>query len=293
MNNKGHEIPNDDTVTAGDIHPGADLSGKNFHEADLSRADLRRSDLSGADLREADLGDVDLREADLSEADLSNAILSESLLRRADLSEATLLGTDLSGADLRMADLSEAFVIETVFSDAILSGGTEITPPDERIREFYAQKGYSDEEQKYDRIARANHELRDAYSGNGLIKQARDARFRERRARRREAKAGDRRGTAAWVGSILSQCFTGYGVRLRYVIGSMLVLYLLSTFVYWNWGDMSWNGSLYYSIVTFTTASPPPQPTGTITSFVAGIETFAGTVAIVFLGYVLGTRERV
>ena len=30
-----------------------------------------------------------------------------------------------------------------------------------------------------------------------------------------------------------------------------------------------------------------------ITSIVAGIETFAGTVAIIFLGYVLGSRERI
>lgn len=268
-----YEIPNDDHVDPEDIQPDADLSG----------AELRGADLSGADLRGADL----------SGADLSNTNLSESLLRGADLSETTLLGTNLSEADLRMADISKAFIIETVLSDAILSGGTDITPPEKKISQFYAQNGHSDEEEKYDRIARANHELREAYSGNGLIKNARDARFRERKARRREAKAGDTRGTVAWIGSILSQLFTGYGVRLRYVIGSMLALYLASTLVYWSWGGMSWGQSLYYSIVTFTTASPPPQPTGAITSIVAGVETFAGTVAIVFLGYVLGTRERV
>jgi len=72
----------------------------------------------------------------------------------------------------------------------------------------------------------------------------------------------------------------------------MLTLYLGSALVYWHWGEMWWGRSLYYSVVTFTTA-PPKTPPGGITSIVAGIETFAGTTAIVFLGYVLGTRESV
>jgi hypothetical protein len=46
--------------------------------------------------------------------------------------------------------------------------------------------------------------------------------------------------------------------------------------------------------VIFTT-SPPAEPelTGGVMRVVAGFETFAGTAAIVFLGYALGTRERV
>ena len=72
----------------------------------------------------------------------------------------------------------------------------------------------------------------------------------------------------------------------------MLALYLLSAGVYWYGGGMAWDRSLYYSIVTFTTA-PPETPPNYITSIVAGIETFAGTAAIIFLGYVLGARERV
>ena len=92
---------------------------------------------------------------------------------------------------------------------------------------------------------------------------------------------------------MLSQVIIGYGVRLRWVVGSMVALYLVSALVYWNWGSMSGAESLYYSVVTFTTAPPPPQPTGAITSVVAGFETFAGTAALTFLGYILGTRERV
>ncbi|ESS06675.1 MAG: hypothetical protein A07HB70_01396 [uncultured archaeon A07HB70] len=72
----------------------------------------------------------------------------------------------------------------------------------------------------------------------------------------------------------------------------MSLLYLCSALVYSVVGGMTPVESLYYSIVTFTT-SPPAAPTGLVTRFVAGLETFAGTAAIVFLGYVLGTRERV
>ncbi|ERG91588.1 MAG: hypothetical protein J07HQW1_01622 [Haloquadratum walsbyi J07HQW1] len=74
----------------------------------------------------------------------------------------------------------------------------------------------------------------------------------------------------------------------------MLLLYLVSAVIYWQVGDLSMGRSLYYSIVTFTT-SPPAEPdlTGQILGVVEGFETFAGTAAIVFLGYVLGTRERV
>jgi hypothetical protein len=75
----------------------------------------------------------------------------------------------------------------------------------------------------------------------------------------------------------------------------MVALYLASVAAYF-WEGMPIDQSLYYSVVTFTTA-PPTDPSGvgfgTIGTLAAGIETFAGTAAIVFLGYVLGTRERV
>jgi hypothetical protein len=86
--------------------------------------------------------------------------------------------------------------------------------------------------------------------------------------------------------------FTGYGVQLTWIAGVIAALYLASAGVYHFVGEMSVGRSLYYSVVTFTT-SPPSPPPGGLTSVVAGIETFAGTAAIVFLGYVLGTRERV
>jgi hypothetical protein len=51
--------------------------------------------------------------------------------------------------------------------------------------------------------------------------------------------------------------------------------------------------SLYYSVVTLTTAPPGPMPgNGGLTTWIATIETFVGTFLTVLLGYVLGNREQ-
>ena len=311
----------------------ADLSEANLYDADLPGGDLRRADLSEANLRhanlsseaklsDADLSEANLYDADLSRADLSRTDFSEANLYDADLPRADLRRADFSEADLRSADLSATHLAETEFQNSTLSRDTDIDSPSNRIRQPDSGEGQSDDEDKswvgsqrakihrlielvrnnhtngertYDQIARANHELREAYSANGLISRAREARFRERKARRREAVAEEGiRGTVAYLGSVLSMIVTGYGVRLRWVGGSMLLLYLASAGIYWQVGDLSMGRSLYYSIVTFTT-SPPAEPDlpGPILGGVEGFETFAGTAAIVFLGYVLGTRERV
>lgn len=144
----------------------------------------------------------------------------------------------------------------------------------------------------YDMIARTNHELRVAYSENGLIGRARRARVREQNARRKEARAEESwRETVAWGWSLLSKVFTGYGVQLWGPIAMMLLLYFGSAWIY-SWQGMAPDRALYYSVVTFTTSPPETPPLG-IASIMAGIETFAGTAFIVLLGYLLATREQV
>jgi len=281
----------------------ANLSEAALGDSDLSEAQMNFADLSGAKLTWANLSDAVLSDANLSEANLRSANLSNAALQRAnmsrtnlvnaDLSNTDLFDTDLSLAKLGAANLSGAHLAETDLTDSALSRATNIDAPNERITsEFINDDGISKQE-RYDIVARANHELRSAYSANGLLSQARNARVRERRARRKEARAGDGwQGTAAWFGSLLSKFFTGYGVQLKWISFAISLLYLSSAGVYFYWGEMSIGYSLYYSVVTFTTA-PPETPQAGLVSVVAGIETFAGTAAIVFLGYVLGTRERV
>jgi hypothetical protein len=87
----------------------------------------------------------------------------------------------------------------------------------------------------------------------------------------------------------------------------MLLLFVVSTYVYLDYGinetlqPASAVGVesrispyiveiLYFSVVTFTT-SPPTAVTVEISQWIAMAETFLGTLLIVLLGYVLGTRE--
>lgn len=337
MSENEYRIPHENAVSADDIRPvadlreadlseadlqEADLSEANLRETDLSEANLYRADLSEANLYRATLSEANLRGADLSKANLYLATLSEANLRGADLSEANLREADLSKANLREADLSGSDLVNATLTDVVLwdatlsetllSRGTEFDPPKQRIRQYaenpnplstsrrrYDAIAGATPRRRYDAIARANHELRTAYSENGLVKQARDARVRERKARRNEARVeGGRlsRGTGAYLLSCVSQGFTGYGVQLLPVVVVMSALFLGSATVYTIWGGMPVEKSLYYSIVTFTT-SPPQSPSeagfGLFPALVAGVETIAGTTAIIFLGYVLGTRERV
>ena len=299
----------------------ADLSGTDLTEANLSGADLRNSDLSGANLRQADLTDAILYNADLSDADLidsdmegaymrqanlSGANMESSNLSEANLADANLVDTSLLFADLQDSNLMKAnmaksnltsanldgsLLAETNLDRVSLSRGTSLSGILNRAKKATPEE--TSKEQYHADIARIFHKIKSAYSQNGLVARARDARYRERRARRKEAYAdGGWHGYAAWLGSLISNIFTGYGVRLRWIIATMLSLYFVSAGVYHYGGNMPIGDSLYYSIVTFTT-SPPSPPPNVFTRIVAGFETFAGTAAIVFLGYVLGTRERI
>lgn len=273
-------IPNDD-FKPDDIKPRADL-----RRADLSEADLRRADLVDADLRWADLSEANLRRVDLSGSDLSGANLSEANLNWADLSGANLVGADLSGIKL----------LEINLSDASVSRETQIEAGLVDIKEMASQIYQWENPESpriWDAVARVNHELKIVYSANGLVGRARKYHVRERRARRREAKAeSGLTGYSAWFGSLLSRVVTGYGVQLRWVGGFMLLIYFASAAIY-HGSDMGIRESLYYSIVTFTTAPPSPPPDDLITKTTAMIETFGGTLLIVLLGYVLGNREQV
>lgn len=269
----------------------ANLTDAILYNADLSDTDLVKSNLTNAHMRGANLSRANLEDADLSKANLIRASVADASLLFADLQDATLLNADMSGSNLTNANLDRTLLVETALDRVSLSRGTSVSGVSTEIKKFAPEETTT--EQLYADIARVFHTLKSAYSENGLVGRARDARYKERRARRKEAYAdGGLRGYGAWLGSVLSNIFTGYGVRLRWVAGIMLGLYLLSAGVYHYAGSMPIGDSLYYSIVTFTT-SPPSPPSSALTRIVAGIETFVGTAAIVFLGYVLGTRERI
>lgn len=93
----------------------------------------------------------------------------------------------------------------------------------------------------------------------------------------------------------------------------MLALYVVSTVIYLLFGIQTPKeaipidalisppfltskvvDTLYFSIITFTTAPPNPEAVSVgISQWTAMVETFLGTLLIVLFGYVLGHREQV
>jgi uncharacterized protein YjbI with pentapeptide repeats len=145
--------PEELAATTGDGEPhGAQLSGVDLSEGSvLSGTRLVGADLSGANLGGADLSGANLTGAGLRGADLPGADLRE--VRLADVS----LSRDTTVAGYRDRALSEE-----VDDQETRSGG----------RYLPSLPQYSPS--VYDRIARIEHELRTAYSNNGLTRRGPD-----------------------------------------------------------------------------------------------------------------------
>jgi putative Mn2+ efflux pump MntP len=146
-------------------------------------------------------------------------------------------------------------------------------------------------------------------SEEGLIKNARILTVWDRRARRNEA-LSDWNISAA-IGSWFNWQATGYGISVRRIGRNALLLFAVSTVIYLLFGIRQPEESIpldtllhppiltphvvdviYFSVVTFTT-SPPGPISVEMSQWIAMVETFFGTLLIVFLGYVLGNREQV
>ena len=139
-------------------------------------------------------------------------------------------------------------------------------------------------------MARVYHDLKLAFDENGFVGRARRFHIQERRARRHETAIEEGWFSRRHLTALVSGAFTGYGVGVRRLLGTMAVLFAVSTLTYFVTPIQN---PLLYSVITFTTA--PPGQTGVLPIWaqaVAGVETFVGTLLIVSLGFVLGNREQ-
>jgi uncharacterized protein YjbI with pentapeptide repeats len=291
-----------------------DLSEASLNEADLSEADLYNADLSGADLDAADLPEADLRSADLLEASFNDADLSEADLRRADLLEASFNDADLSEADLWRADFSEASLNDADLSETSLKNiklsRTNLTNVDLRdvfisnadisgaiivntmINSATSVDGFAKQSsaEGWVKLAGAYHDLKLECHDAGFVGKARQLHISERRARRRETAAEVGWFSRQHLPQFVSGLFTGYGVGVWRLVGTMTALFTISTLTY-VLAEVT--NPFTYSTITFATS--PPRPTGSLpiwARFVANVETFVGTLLIVSLGFVLGNREQ-
>lgn len=290
------------------------LSGANLFRADLSGANLSGADLSRADLFRADLSNAGLPHADLSGANLSGANLLDTDLSYTDLSAADLTRANLSGADLRGANLFKIIVdslqIETA-KDVLVDSRTKISSSIPLRTGFRHRQSSSliSRSPGWDARARGYEQLRNVFKESGLDDHHRRLYSYQRRARAKQAIRSMR--LVQWGGNYLSRMLTGYGVYVTRVLFWTAVVILVP----WYWYTLvnGWTsepiegGPLYYSIVTFVTSPPHPIPEveGTVSVLLATLErqslnqaivlfqTYAGTVLIILLGYVLGNRDRV
>lgn len=293
----------------------ANLTHTHFGGANLSDGDLHQANLQAANFRLSNLSDVNMEFANLSKAVFWRADLSGANLRQANLQQAYFPSADLSYANLRVANLSDSTVRSVNLSEADLRDVnlTNISVDGEttckRLYEGYERncsidhplipvlvkrlnKSSEFNSKNWDAVARAYHDLKKIFSDHGLIGKARDMHVYERRARSLEAKSASGWLNWRYLGSLLSRVFTGYGVKVRFLLFWMISLFLVSTIVYVSVGvEDTLVKNISYSVLAFTVA-PPGIPSGEWTQFVVMVETFFGTLSIVLLGYILGNRER-
>ena len=308
----------------------ANLRDANLSDADLLCANLRYANLSGADLRNASLGKADFTRSDLSAVDLSSADLAGSTMLRTNVSGGKLIDTSLSDAFLLYADFSQADLSEAGFSKADLSGAdfcgaslsdadftnsnlseTNLTSTDIRdvsllnadlanatiadltINSATSVGGFAEQStaEGWVKLAGAYHDLKLEYHNAGFIRKARSLHISERRARRRETAAEVGWFSRQHLTQFVSGLFTGYGVGVWRLVGTMALLFIISTITYALTGKVT--DPLTYSTITFVTAPPGGADNLPLWArFVANIETFFGTLLIVSLGFVLGNREQ-
>lgn len=252
----------------------ADLSDTDLSGADLTGADLDRAILDGAAAHRADMTEVVARNVDASNAILSDASLIDADLRHAEFADTVLSGSDLTGADFRNAGLANAFISRTT----VIGGLSRIQAEATEVHDW-------------DELARAYGEVKSAYENNGIVGPSRRYHRLQRYARGLEARAvGGWAGNFVYLRSMLSRVTTGYGVSLVRLGAVMAGLFVVSSAVYFAAGI---EHSVHYSIATFVGSSPAGDPPSRVwAEWVAMGETFAGTVLIVLLGYVLGNREQ-
>lgn len=283
-----------------------DLSGATVDNAVLADTILVNANLTGATLRRVDLTGANLESANISSVDLSRTDATGASFVGSDLIQSDLYKVTLTGTDLRDCDLSGSDLRETTLSELTVNQGTRCG------KQILAEQAAGDAP-AWDAIARTYNNLKSIFSSAGLVEKARQYHVLERRARGFEARetgtiggyicfgerrlpslspdGGDIRSYGMYISSVGSRVTTGFGVRPLRLVLWMLFLFGTGAVLYEI--DPGITDSVYYSVVTFTTAPPPgSKPTIPVVRAIELIETFGGTLLVVLLGYVLGNRER-
>lgn len=293
-----------------------DLTDIKGEKARFKHVDLQQATFSEVELQEADLTDADLRDSSVEKTDFNKANLTKVNLRNATLSDVTLTNTTLSELEIDRTTTIKSItkppkqgIIRRALNRISIQGVRETIPtrrPERPSKQEIKERISSvrqrtlgrdksdqnpDELYEWDGVARACHKLKEEFNESGCIGRARQFHVEERRARRHEAKIENGLANSQYWRLTLLGLVTGYGIRLRRILSSIIFIFIISTAAYYFAGVRQ---GLLYSIITFTTSPPGQTPYDypIFIRFIAGLETFVGTLLIVLLGFVLGNRER-
>lgn len=299
----------------------------NFSESELSGTDFSNAILEDVDFSNASFGRLVPSKFDRSR-DLKsrlNVDFSNADLRNSDLSGSNLRVANFLNADIQGANFSESVLREVNLKNVQVDGSTECKIQNEKydrtrlvqhrlisivietLPRWWPSVGDSDlTTNQWAETAKAYHDFKKAFNNHGLVRKARHQRLRERGARRCEARTAASDDDAIeewfyWFWSTLAWQLTGYGVSIRRIARNMGILFGSITFTYLL-VEFHFSGHaltedfstvpeiFYYSTIAFTT-TPPVMPHSDLMKLFVMTEAFLGTILIVFLGYVLGTRE--
>ena len=276
--------------------------------AELEAVDMRDSSLVGADLRESSLEEVDARRSDLTGVDLEDA--------------------SISICDLRNGTLDNARFDQAVFSNVRIDRSTSFGQS-----LIYEQRLDESTELEVSRSCAqaaiwSYREIQNLHENNALAFEARHYYLKEKDIRRRLAWSIGNYGRA--IRAEASRWITGYGMSPWRVVGTAIVVIVVSALLYPTTGGLeetvapggisgdgsttgnqttiTWSienpestpryvlvfvffRSLYFSVVTFTTLGYGDiSPVGDAARTIAGLEALLGQLLVALLVFVLSRR---
>lgn len=295
----------------------SDFSAVSFQEANFRDTSFKRGDLRDAYFGATEIDDCNFSHSDCHRSNFEGATVRNTSIRGTTMTDANLSGASFSVHTLRHVDLSGSNLRRTTFEDVDIGGvslsgvvldretsfeyaepsspsvtkALKSVVPD--IAEDEVKRGLITEnrEKSWDRQARAHHQFKTAFDHNGFVGRARRSHRRERRARRHETIEAEGWLSRSHLTLFTLGLFTGYGVGVFRVVGTMIALLSLGIGTYMAVGV---DDPFVRSVVAFTTAASPARVTAfpLWAKLIVGAETFFGTLLIVSLGFVLGNREQ-